>query len=139
MQLNQHKATIMKEKKEIVTKIDSLELSLRQVSQASENTNCESQERITELLRQIETKKLLAKICDEAYTVTHSARTGIRVHGVQATEGGLALGGYINAPADLKMNHDINVSEISAHGAESTAMGGYMNIDFEKLRGKSKG
>jgi hypothetical protein len=39
MQLNQHKATIMKEKKEIVTKIDSLELSLRQVSQASENTN----------------------------------------------------------------------------------------------------
>jgi hypothetical protein len=37
------------------------------------------------------------------------------------------------------MNHDINVSEISAHGAESTAMGGYMHIDFEKLRGKSKG
>ena len=138
-QLKEHEGKLVKEKNEKVSKIDSVEQCLSRMPEALQNTDNEAQELIAELTDPQNANKLLAKMYDDAYSATHFARTGIRVHGVKATEGGLALGGYINAPAELKMNHDMNVSDISAEGSDSTAMGGYMVVDFDKLRSKNAG
>lgn len=88
------------------------------------------------LRKQPDIKTLLARMCDDAYSATHFTRTGLRVHNFQGSKGSWPFAGYINAHVDLKPNDEMNVSEVSAQGAGSRAIAGYMVLDPDKLHKK---
>ena len=111
----------------------STELERRvQESPVIESNDRDRQELVEELRHQQDSNNFLRKTCEEALKRTVSERTGQHIRDVRATDHGVALAGFVNAPQSQEVKHQ-DIAGISADGHSMSFAGVVNGVDFAAL------
>ena len=104
--------------------------------QHDQETEQSRQDLLQEMQQQQASNKTFREMCDELFSRTVYERIGQKIKGVKATEGSIAVAGFINTSGEeLKIRQDI--SDVTADKRSYAGAGVIKNLDFKDLRPSS--